>query len=256
VHAAGVVHIGWNGMERQRAVNVEGTRDVCRAARAAGARLVHVSSLNALGPGSRAAPADEDSPPDLSVPCPYVVTKCEAEQVVLAEVERGLDAVIVNPAFMLGPWDWKPSSGRMLLAIARQRPWIAPPGSNDFCDVRDVAAGTLAALEQGQRGRRYILGGEALSYFEAWNLMAESCGRKGPIRIGIRPTLRLGGRLGDLWGKLRGHEGDLNSAAVEMALRPRHYSYARAAAEIGYHARPLRLAIDAAWQWFREYGYA
>jgi dihydroflavonol-4-reductase len=86
--------------------------------------------------------------------CPYVVTKREAERAVLAEVEHGLDAVIVNPVYMIGPWDWKPSSGRMLLEVGAGKGLFAPPGANDFVDVRDVAAGILAAAERGISGRR------------------------------------------------------------------------------------------------------
>jgi dihydroflavonol-4-reductase len=146
VHAAAEVHIGWTGLDSQRAINVEGTRNIAKAARAESARLCYVSTVNTLGLGTRQMPADEETPAHEMVPCPYVITKREAEQVVLEQVEAGLDAVIVNPAFMLGPWDWKPSSGRMLLDLATGWGRLAPPGGNDFCDVRDVAAGILAAL--------------------------------------------------------------------------------------------------------------
>ena len=134
VHSAAMVHIGWTGLERQRTVNVEGTRHVAAAARELGARLIHVSTVDTLGRGSRAAPADEETPLGKCVACPYVITKREAERVVLEEVGRGLDAVIVNPAFMLGPWDWKPSSGRMLLAIGRGRGYVAPPVEGGIWD--------------------------------------------------------------------------------------------------------------------------
>ena len=78
--------------------------------------------------------------------CPYVVTKRQAEEAVLRECDLGLDGVIVNPVFMLGPWDWKPSSGRMLVEVASGKGLFAPPGGNDFVDVRDVAAGILSAI--------------------------------------------------------------------------------------------------------------
>src|SRR5205823_14744119 len=137
-------------------INVFGTQNVAAAARAAGARLVHVSSINALGLGRLDAPADEESALPGIVECPYVVTKREAERVVLNEVAQGLWATIVNPSLMLGPWDWKPSSGKMLLA-ARFAP-LAPTGAANFCDVRDVAAGAIAAAERGTPGHRFVLG--------------------------------------------------------------------------------------------------
>jgi dihydroflavonol-4-reductase len=256
IHAAAVVHIGWTGLDVQRAVNVEGTRAVAEAARAAGARLVHVSSVDALGIGSRAQPADEQTPPVGHVDCPYVVTKREAEAVIQQQVALGLDAVIVNPAYMLGPWDWKPSSGRMLLAVARGQGLLPPPGGNDFCDVRDVAAGILQALDRGAAGRRYILGGEPLSYHQAWTMFAEVTGGRRPWRVAPRTLLELAGRAGDLWATLSRREGDLNSAAVEISRLEHHFSYARAAAELDYRPRPAREAAEAAWAWFVDHGYA
>ena len=115
VHAAGYVRIGWSGLATARAINVEGTRHVAEAARAEGVKLVHVSSTDALGAATAGHPADEETVPRGGVLCPYVITKREAEQVILELVARGLNASIVNPGYMIGPYDWKPSSGRMLL---------------------------------------------------------------------------------------------------------------------------------------------
>jgi dihydroflavonol-4-reductase len=256
IHAAARVHLGWSGLALQRSVNVEGTRHVAKAAHNAGVRMIHVSSVDALAIGSRAQPADEECPPEGSVLCPYVVTKREAECAVMELVANGLDAVIVNPVYMFGPWDWKPSSGRMILEVARGWALLAPPGGNDFADVRDVAAGILTAAERGQRGRRYILGGEPLSYLEAWRMIADVVGVRGPRRKMLRPGLFIAGRFGDLWAKVRGVEGDINSAAIAMSRLEHHYSYARAAAELDYRPRPAREAVEAAWEWFVDHGYA
>jgi dihydroflavonol-4-reductase len=256
IHSAGRVHLGWTGLELHRSVNVEGTRNVAQAAKDAGMRMVHVSSVDALGLGSRDRPADEECPPEGSVLCPYVVTKRQAEQVVAELAADGLDAVIVNPVYMFGPWDWKPSSGRMILQVARGMVLLAPPGGNDFADVRDVAAGILTAAERGQRGRRYILGGEPLSYLEAWRMIAQITGVRGPWRKMLSPGLFVASRIGDLLTRIRGVESDVNSAAIAMARLEHHYSYARAAAELDYRPRPAREAIEAAWKWFLDHGYA
>jgi dihydroflavonol-4-reductase len=82
IHAAGEVHIGWQGLDLHRAVNVDGTRSVVEAARRAGARLVHVSSVDALGVRSLTDPVDETTAWNGAVLCPYVITKREGEQVV------------------------------------------------------------------------------------------------------------------------------------------------------------------------------
>src|SRR4029450_1958871 len=102
-------------------------------------------------------------------------------EVSVLTVGQGLPAVIVNPGFMLGPWDTRPTSGRMILEIARGWAFLAPRGGHCFLDVRDAAIGVVAALERGQVGRRYILGGQNLTYLEAWRRIAWIVGRRGPF---------------------------------------------------------------------------
>lgn len=255
IHAAGHVHIGWKGMDTARAINVEGTRNIAQAARSADARLVHVSSIDALGISTTKRTVDEETPPTGGVLCPYVVTKREAERVVLQEVAQGLRASIVNPGFMIGPNDWKPSSGRMLLQVARGWGLFAPLGSNSYCDVRDVVSGILAAASQGKLGRRYILAGETLSYFQAWRIFAGITGGTPPV-IPAGPIARsIAGYYGDLRGMLTGREPDVNSAATKMSAQYRHVTSARAEAELGYRSRPLAEASADAWAWFREHKF-
>lgn len=255
LHSAARVHIGRRDLELQRAINVEGARHVAVAARDAGARLVHISTVDALGPGQRDAPADEETPLEGKPYCTYVVTKREAEQVVLVEVARGLDGLIVNPGFMLGPWDWKPSSGRMLLEIARRATPIAPTGGSSVTDVRDVAHGVLLAAERGVAGRRYVLAGENMTYFDQWKLFSQIGGSRPPL-IRMGPLLRwLGAGYGDLRAYVTGRETDVNSGSIAMASHFGFYSSRRAEAELGYHFRPAREAALAAWEWFGEWGY-
>ena len=254
IHCAAEVHIGWRGLKRQRAINVDGTRNVAAAAMAAGARMVHVSSIDALGV-SDGSPSDENTQPQEEVLCPYVVTKREAERVVLDQVARGLDAVIVNPGFMLGPWDWKPSSGRMLLKIATGWALIAPPGANSYCDVRDVAVGILAAMEKGRTGQRYILAGESLTYMEALKILARVTGQRPPFRVALPITLNTIGRVGDLLALVTGHESEVNSAATSMSMLPKNYSSALAASELGYHTRDVEQSATDAWSWLKQHGY-
>ena len=256
IHAAGFVHIGRGRTQEHQAINVEGTRHMAQAARAAGARMIHVSSCDALGVESLKKPADEDTPLAKPISCSYVVSKRAAEQVVLEERARGLDAVIVNPSFMLGPWDWKPSSGRMLLEVARGRGLFAPRGYFSVCDVRDVAAAILEAVGKGQSGRRYILAGQTMSYKQAWRLFARITGGRRPLFCPGPLMLWAAGRLGDLYGHVTGQEPDLNSGALALARLPKNYSSDRARRELGYVSRPVEESARDAWNWFVEYGYA
>jgi len=255
VHAAAMVHIGWTRLEEQRQINVDGTRNVALAARDAGARLVHVSSVDALAPARRDQPSDEETPPAPKHSCGYVVTKREAEQVVLDLIPTGLQACIVNPGFMLGPWDWKPTSGRMVLAVARLWMVLAPSGGLSACDVRDVAEAIVTALERGQVGRRYILAGQNMTYFELWRRMAKITHGTAPW-MPMGPLQRISAKwIGDLRTRLTGTESDLNSAGVSMSTLYSYYSSQRAKTELNYQSRPVDESIQASWDWLREHGY-
>ena len=255
-HAAARVWIGRRDGAEARAVNVEGTRVVARACRAAGVRMVHVSTVDALGYGTRDHPAAEDEAPGPDHGVPYVASKRAADRVVLSEIDEGLDAVSVHPVYLLGPWDWKPSSGRLLLAAARGKTLVAAPGGNDFAHAEDVAAGTLAAAERGRTGDRYVLGGEPLSYREALELFARVTGGPRPLFTAPAPLVMAGGLAGDLWGALRGREPELNSGIARLSCLPHHFSDRRAREELGYRSRPAEAAARDAWCWFLEHGYA
>jgi dihydroflavonol-4-reductase len=254
IHSAGHVHLGWKQLDQHQAINVEGTKTIAAAARQAGARLVHVSTVNALGLGKLNNPAAEDSALPGIVECGYVVSKRAAEAAVLDEVSRGLDAVIVNPGCMFGPWDWKPSSGKMLLAVAKFAP-IYPTGAGTFCDARDVAAGTIGAARHGRGGQKYVLGGHNLTYLAAWKQMAQVAGSRGPIspmgplfRGAVAPFL-------DFYSWFTGQEGDANSAVLLMGRQQHCFSSSRAEAELGYRNRPLAETLTDTWAWFQKWGY-
>lgn len=150
LHAAAEVRIGRSDPGLFREINVEGTRHVAEAVSAKGARLVHVSITDTVGSFSDTLPADEESPFDNATATSYSISKNEAESVVLEATGRGLDAVIVNPFFMPGPNDWKPSSGALLLASGKGKTRLAPRGYISIVDARDVSRAILSAAEVGK----------------------------------------------------------------------------------------------------------
>ncbi|MEQ8789232.1 MAG: NAD-dependent epimerase/dehydratase family protein [Pirellulaceae bacterium] len=255
VHSAGLVKIGWTRLEEARAINVEGTANLARLAREAGIRMVFVSSVNSLAVLRDGTPADEQTPLQHNVPCPYVVTKQAAELLVLDEVQQGLQGVIVNPGYMLGPWDWKPSSGEMLLEVARKFTPFAPRGGVAVCDVRDVAAGILSALEKGRSGQRYILGGHNLRYLDLWQIFADITNTSRPFFRMTNGMGWIGGAWGDMWTRLTGKEGNVNSAATRMSGQLHYYSSAKAESELGYTYGSVEQAARDAWEWFQKHGY-
>ncbi|MFC1757166.1 NAD-dependent epimerase/dehydratase family protein [Planctomycetota bacterium] len=255
IHAAASIAIGWQGMEAARKINVEATEHIAAAAADAGAKMVFVSSVDAMAPGSRSQPADEETPYRPKVPCTYVLTKREAELRVLDYVQQGLHANIVNPGFMLGPFDWKPSSGRMLIDVATRFFPFAPPGGMSACDVRDVVAAVVRASEIAPSGRRFVLAGHNVKFKKAWGLFSKQGGTRGPISPFGPMVARAIGAIGDLRTRLTGVEREVNSAMLRMACMNHFYRSDRAIAELDYHIRPLEETVGDAWQWFRENNY-
>jgi len=157
-NAVGLVSYEWRDLERLREANVESVRHVLAAVEP-GARLVHVSSGAAVGPsGSPDRLADEAQPfPEVARGNPYSVTKREAEELVLAAAADGLDAVVANPAVVLGPGDVYGSSTWPVRRYLQGTLRFHTRGGASFVDVRDTAAGLVTLAERGRTGERYVL---------------------------------------------------------------------------------------------------
>lgn len=256
IHAAAIIHLGWTREAESRRFNVGSTRLLAQAARRQNIRMIHVSTVDALAPSGKANLYNETNLQPSKPACSYVVTKREAELAFLAEVDSGLNGFIVNPGFMVGPWDWKPSSGQMMLAIAKGAGLFAPRGGCTVADVRDVACGIISAIENGRPGERYILGGQNLTYRELWSQMAEVVGKRPPINLLPEWINWTAGRTGDLIGKITGKEPIINSANTSMGSLFHWYSSEKARRELGYKNSPLKDGLLDAWQWFQQHGYA
>ena len=164
IHAAADVNYWRQDLARQMQVNVEGTRHVAEAARSADVRrLVHVSSVAAIGIPTNPTPADEAFRFNLEgTGLTYHLSKRLAEERVISEIDRGLNAIIVNPASIEHE-----ERTRALLCKVRRKSWITYfSGGNCVVHPDDVVEGTLAALERGRAGERYILGGENVTFRE------------------------------------------------------------------------------------------
>jgi dihydroflavonol-4-reductase len=211
-------------------VNVEGTRNLLEAAaRADVRRFVHTSTAGTCGPVSGRPATEEDSPPEWELAVPYKKTKLAAERLAL---EAG--AVVVNPTTPVGDGDRKPTpTGRMVAGVAagRIRGYVATTGLN-LVDVRDVARGHGLALELGQPGERYLLGGVNLPLEEVFAAVAGLAGR-------ARPRLRVPYAVAVAAGKA----GIVNADEVRLARLPMYFSSAKAATRLGYAPGPVEPAL-------------
>lgn len=261
-HVAGLFDPSPEGQERMRQVHVFGTRGLLLAAERAGVRRVVIcSSSITVGFGGQGAPADEDSWLDADAVYgrsgrlrDYFNTKLQEEQLALGW--RGLEAVVVNPDFILGPWDVKPTSGQLIVTMARRFVPLYPRGGKCFQHVRDCADGHILAMERGQPGRRYLLGNENLSYQEFMTQVAEVVGCRPPLLPLPSTLIGLAGAVGQLGSRIDPHRfAGLDPMVLRAMQQHRYRSARRATEELGVPQTPIRQAIEEAHQWFVEHGY-
>ena len=256
IHAAAMIHLGWEKQSESHEVNVVGTSNLAKVCIDVGARLVYVSTVNTLNAATAVdQPLDESNQGGVPLAeCAYVVSKTNAERAVLEMVENdGLNAVIVKPGFMLGPYDWKPSSGRMMLEVAKAPLVAAPPGGCSVCDVRDVSAGAVAAIEKGQPGESFILAGENISYADFWRKLRQVAG-KSTFVYRLKPRVQLLGKAIDAFRKVIPiREGDVNGASIQLGCLFHCYDSSKARQQLGYANRPLDETLECSWEWLAEH---
>ncbi len=263
-HAAGRISVEKSDAPRLFETNVEGTRHVITACRACGTqRLVHFSSVEALSHGQsgpvvhgalETLEAPEDWPlVDGSSRDPYSASKAEGERVVRRAIEGGLDAVILYPTGVIGPFDFKPSMmGRAILALARGEFPALVPGGFDWVDVRDVAQAAVTAAEAARPGSRYLLGGRTASLVELAGLVCAAAGARPPALV--VPTA-----LGLAWApiaaaaaRLSGTPALFTSYTLRTLVGSRRVSHDRAAKDLDYRPRDLAQTVRDTCQWFAE----
>jgi nucleoside-diphosphate-sugar epimerase len=247
-HVAGDTGL-WSGNNAaQDRINIVGTRNVVEAALARGARrLVHTSTISVYG--MQSGRLDERSPRlGLDSPINYQRSKYLAEQEVRAAIARGLDAVILNPAGIIGAYDTRNYARLFHLVAAGRLPGV-PPGALSFCHAREVARAHVAAAERGRTGENYILGGTDASLLELVREIGAALGKEVPARPTPAWLLRAVGALGALRGALTGRAPEITPEVVRMGLRSFTCDCAKASRELGFRVVPLRdmVADCAAW---------
>jgi dihydroflavonol-4-reductase len=239
--------------------NVEGTRAVLEAAGEAGVRrVVHTSSVGALGIPKDGRPGTEETPVALTdMVGHYKRSKFLAEQLALDFARRGLPVVVVNPSAPVGPWDVKPTpTGQMVVDFMRGRMVASLDTGLNVVHVRDVARGHLLAAERGTPGRRYILGHRDLSLAEIFGLLAEITGRR-PPRFRVPYAMAwLSAACCESVARVTGRPPAVPLTAVRMARKRMYFSPARAVRELGLPQTDVRSALADAVAWFEAHGYA
>lgn len=252
-HVAGDVSF-WSGHRaRQKRTNVDSTRNVAQAALARGAkRFLHTSSIAVYG--IQTGEFDETAPHlGLNSPIGYLHTKALAEEEVQKAVAEGLDAVILNPANIVGPYD-SANWGRVFRLVAENKVPGIPSGESPFCAAGEVAKAHLAAWERGRTGENYILAGTPATYLQAFQvvgalLVHPVAGRTVPATV-----FQLAGRLAEWKSFFTRREPTITpemATLLSITLRCRSD---KAVQELGYSSVPLETMFQESYAWLAAEG--
>jgi nucleoside-diphosphate-sugar epimerase len=214
-----------------------------------------VSTANTIGYGSIEKPGHEGLPARFPfTKSGYALSKTEAQELVLSYAHSGrINTIAVNPTFMIGPYDAKPSSGRIITMTVNRKLVPVPPGGKNFVDVRDVAAGICNALEKGKSGNAYLMAGENLSYDEFYSRLEKVCGRSF-IRLPLAPfIMEMLGTIGSLLSGV-GLKISLSRTNAKILCVGNYYTGEKAAVELGMPHTPMEKSIADALDWFAQNG--
>lgn len=260
MHVAGTFDPGPGGEELMKSLHVDATEALLRASRRAGVgRFLYCSSSITVGFGPLDRPGDEDTPLDVDAIYgrsgalrAYHDTKLAGERLVQ---EAG--GVVVCPDFVLGAWDIKPTSGQLLVSMARGWVPVYPRGGKCFVDADDCAVGHLVALERGVPGRRYLLGNHNLPYRDFMRVVAEVTGARPPL-VGVPDlALRAAGLVGGVLQRVDVHRFAGFEPHLLLAMQQERFrDGGRARRELGVPVTPLEDTVRKAWRWFQAHGMA
>ena len=258
IHSAGDTSFWSRRFKLQRRINIEGTRNVFEAAIKEGVkRVIHTATIDTIG-------INPDGLTDefwteftyAGTKNVYAESKRVAEQLVFSFVDKGLiDAVIINPGSMIGPFDHTLQYGRLYGELQRGEVPGIPSGGVSWAHVVEVAKAHVTALKHGRIGQRYICAGENVSYEEVFKEIAEIVGGKPPKTVFPKFFLVLYGALCEFISFFSGKPPEINTGhARYMSMFPAMNS-TKAQKELGYRVIPVKVMIKDAYDWYVENGF-
>jgi len=257
IHAAASTSIWPSRSERVRAINMDGTDHMIRAALNRGCqRFLYIGSAGSFGFGTKIDPGDESRPfRGRKYGLDYIESKLEAQHRVLRAVaQHDLPAIVLNPTFMIGPYDSKPSSGAMIRAIYEQKLPGYSRGGRNYIYVKDAAKAIANALTMGRIRQCYILGHENMNYREAFTRMAQVIGVPAP-RLPIPSwASQVYGAFGSLYGALTQLPPTVTYTMARMSNDRHYYTGQKAVEELAMPQTNLDIAIRESFLWMKEQG--
>ena len=250
-HLAGVVSYSPKDRPLMEKVNVQGTAHVIEVCQSQRVRLVHISSIVAVGASPTPRVLNEDSPYNMQkYRIGYFDTKREAEVLVRKACRsRNLQAVILNPSRVYGPGDMEKASRSIQLKVVRGRCPFYTLGGVSVVDRDSVVKACLSAIHKGRCGERYILSGDNISVKKLLTLMAEASGVKAPF-IPVPGVILKSVAGAGVVCRLMGLPLGLDT--LRMASFYHWFDHQKAKKDLNFHPAPARQAIESSVHWWKN----
>ena len=256
-HLAAQIAIENKSSELVYETNVTGTKNIIKAANHSRVRkFIHFSSIHAFQIGSPDQLLDESRSLVESNKIIYEFTKAEGEREVMKAVKEGLNAVILNPTAVIGPFDYKGSLlGQALLKIYQNKLAFLVSGGYNWVDVRDVVSASIHAIESGREGENYILSGEYCSLQELSAMISKISGCKIPVILPVS-LARLACPFFKVYSSVTNTQPLYTYQSLDILINsPSNISNAKARKELGYEPRPLEQTLRDTFDWYKENNY-
>jgi dihydroflavonol-4-reductase len=250
-HVAALFQMWQRDRRRYPDVNVEGTRNVLEnALEMQVSRVVYTSSAVTIGE------VDGQLGKENTVHRGYFLSDYErskhsAEGVALDLCQRGLPLVVLNPTTVYGPGQTTHMTGALARFLRGRLPFVVDAKLN-FVYIDDVVEGHLSAMERGEVGRRYILGGENSSLVEFLSLGAEIAGVSRRPRVVPGPLVRASAQVLDVVSRLSGRRPWVSLDEARTASHSFIFDTRRAREELGLEWTPLRTGLERTVRWLRQ----
>lgn len=252
-HVAGNTSMWSRFNDEQYQDNVVGTQNMIKCALEKGAkRFIHTSSIGAFGIHHQRI--DENTPSNaLNGPIHYNKTKFLGEQAVKEAVKDGLNAVIINPAHIIGPYDPQ-NWAQLLISVYKDDLPGIPGGMGTFCHVDDVVDAHIAAVDKGSVGENYLLGGEEARFIDVINMLEDLFERKKSTKTTPNWVLKLGSIVFGIGAIFTNKEPQITPEKFELVTGTICCNFEKAQKDLGYQHRPMKESFSDSYQWLKQEG--
>jgi dihydroflavonol-4-reductase len=257
-HLAAKIALDNHQTEQVYEVNVTGTNNMIEATKwAVVKKFIHFSSIDAFQFTSSEAVMDEIKPLIESEKSIYAFTKAESERLVLNAVKEGLDAVILSPTAVIGPFDYRGSFlGSALLKIYQNKIPMLISGGYNWVDVRDIAAAAIQSVDSGRKGEKYILSGNFCNLLELSKIIGKISGKRTPKLLAPVSLAKLVFPLIQFYYSLINEKPIYTRQSLELLVNsPKNISFEKAKIELGYEPRSLEQTLRDTFNWYIENKY-